>query len=394
MKTARHSLKVAIRSHCGSLCRMAARRRSWGSLRTQRSGRVQASYISPVDGQRYWGPRNYDNRMDAEAWLAGEKRLIDMEQWTPPPEREKKAAANAITVKEYIEKWIDERGSAESTKYLDRLHANKRIYPVLGDTPIAELTPALVRTWFAGMGSKYPTAQRHAYGVLHKVCNTAVEDKLLAENPCKIEMKAAPERDVEALTPDELEIVAAEVHEHYRIAVYILAWTSLRFGELIELRRKDIDDDGETMLFRVRRGAARVGQKIVVGNTKTVRSKRPVTVPPHVAEMVREHMKDRTKMNKGPEALLVTTTQKQRLTKAAFTRSLKKGYRKIGRSDLRVHDLRAVGATYAAQAGATTKELMVRLGHTTPRMAMKYQMASEARDVEIAKRMSELAGRG
>ncbi|AZV00830.1 tyrosine-type recombinase/integrase [Mycobacterium phage Malec] len=369
-------------------------RRSWGSLKTMRSGRVQASYVNPQDGVRYYAEHTYDSRMDAEAWLASERRLIEMETWTPPEERRKKALVNAITVKEYIEKWIDERGSAESTKYLDRLHAKNRIYPVLGDTPIAELTPALVRTWFAGMGSKYPTARRHAYGVLHKVCNTAVEDKLLPENPCRLEMKAAPERDVEALTPEELDIVAGEVFEHYRVAVYILAWTSLRFGELIELRRKDIDDDGETMRFRVRRSAKRVGNKIVVGDTKTARSKRPVTVPPHVAAMIREHMADRTKMNKGPEALLVTTTQGNRLSKSAFTRSLKKGYAKIGRTDLRIHDLRAVGATFAAQSGATTKELMVRLGHTTPRMAMKYQMASEARDTEIARKMSELAGRG
>ncbi|QBP28695.1 integrase [Mycobacterium phage DBQu4n] len=371
---------------------MAARRRGWGSLRTQRSGRVQASYVSPIDGQRYFGPRNYDNRMDAEAWLASEKRLIDNEEWTPPAEREKKAAASAITVEEYTKKWIAERDLAGGTKDLYSTHARKRIYPVLGDTPVAEMTPALVRAWWAGMGKQYPTARRHAYNVLRAVMNTAVEDKLVSENPCRIEQKAPAERDVEALTPEELDVVAGEVFEHYRVAVYILAWTSLRFGELIEIRRKDIVDDGETMKLRVRRGAARVGEKIVVGNTKTVRSKRPVTVPPHVAAMIREHMVDRTKMNKGPEALLVTTTRGQRLSKSAFTRSLKKGYAKIGRPDLRIHDLRAVGATLAAQAGATTKELMVRLGHTTPRMAMKYQMASAARDEEIARRMSELAG--
>ncbi|AEJ92081.1 tyrosine-type recombinase/integrase [Mycobacterium phage HelDan] len=370
---------------------MAPSRRSWGSLKTQRSGRIQASYVHPQDGVRYYAPQTYDNRMDAEAWLNNERRLIEMETWTPPEERIKKKAASSITVEEYTRKWLEERDLAEGTRELYKTHARKRIYPVLGDVPVSELTPALVRTWWAGMGKQYPTARRHAYNVLRAVMNTAVEDKMLSENPCRIEQKAPNERDVEALTPEELEIVAAEVHEHYRVAVYILAWTSLRFGELIELRRKDIMDDGNTMLFRVRRGAARVGQKIVVGDTKTVRSKRPVTVPPHVAQMVREHMADRTKMNKGPEALLVTTTQGQRLSKSAFTRSLKKGYRKIGRTDLRVHDLRAVGATYAAQSGATTKELMVRLGHTTPRMAMKYQMASEARDVEIAKRMSELA---
>ncbi|AIW02930.1 integrase [Mycobacterium phage Larenn] len=367
-----------------------ATRRSWGKLRTIGSGRIHASYIH--DGVRYNAPTTYDNRMDAEAWLAREHRLIEMETWTPPAERQAKKAVSAITVEEYTKKWIAERDLAGGTKDLYTTHAKKRIYPVLGDTPVVDMTPALVRQWWAGMGKQYPTARRHAYNVLRAVMNTAVEDKLLTENPCRIEQKAPAERDVEALTPEELDIVAGEVFEHYRVAVYILAWTSLRFGELIELRRKDIDDDGETMKLRVRRGAARVGQKVVVGNTKTVRSKRPVTVPPHVAQMIREHMKDRTKMNKGPEALLVTTTQGNRLSKSAFTRSLKKGYAKIGRTDLRIHDLRAVGATLAAQSGATTKELMVRLGHTTPRMAMKYQMASEARDEEIARRMSELAG--
>ncbi|ARQ94650.1 integrase [Mycobacterium phage Journey13] len=370
---------------------MAAKRRGWGTLRVQRSGRVQASYVSPVDGKRYYGPRNYDNRMDAEAWLADERRLIECGTWTPPSERQKQAEAMSVTVEEYVNRWLEERDLAPSTRELYRTHAKKRIFPVLGDVAISEVTPALVRAWWAGMGQDYPTARRHAYNVLRAVMNTALEDKLVSENPCRIEQKAAPERDVEAISPEQLELVAAEVHEHYRIAVYILAWTSLRFGELIELRRKDIEDDGETMRFRVRRGAARVGNKIVVGNTKTVRSKRPVTVPPHVAAMVREHMADRSKMNKGPEAFLVTTTQGNRLSKSAFTRSLKKGYKKIGRPELRIHDLRAVGATYAARAGATTKELMVRLGHTTPRMAMKYQMASVARDEEIARKMSELA---
>ena len=38
-----------------------------------------------------------------------------------------------------------------------------------------------------------------------------------------------------------------------------------------------------------------------------------------------------------------------------------------------MHDLRHVGAVLAAQSGATTAELMYRLGHTTPQMALRYQ---------------------
>ena len=54
-----------------------------------------------------------------------------------------------------------------------------------------------------------------------------------------------------------------------------------------------------------------------------------------------------------------------------------------------LHDLRGVSATLAARQGATTRELMRRLGHSTPDMALRYQRAEAERDVAIARAMSE-----
>ena len=53
-------------------------------------------------------------------------------------------------------------------------------------------------------------------------------------------------------------------------------------------------------------------------------------------------------------------------------------------SDLKPHDLRHTGATLAAETGATTRELMARLGHTSPSVAMRYQHAAKERDKSIA----------
>jgi hypothetical protein len=75
-----------------------ASRRGWGKLRTIGSGRIQASYVCPMDGLRYNAPHTYDNRMDAEAWLADEKRLIDNGTWTRPAERAKRETASSISV--------------------------------------------------------------------------------------------------------------------------------------------------------------------------------------------------------------------------------------------------------------------------------------------------------
>ncbi len=66
----------------------------------------------------------------------------------------------------------------------------------------------------------------------------------------------------------------------------------------------------------------------------------------------------------------------------------------IGRPDLHLHDLRHTGATFTAIVGATTKELMARLGHASPDAALRYQHATSQRDASIAKALSALANVG
>lgn len=93
------------------------------------------------------------------------------------------------------------------------------------------------------------------------------------------------------------------------------------------------------------------------------------------------------------DVTLFITTRGKRLSKTAFTKTVKNGFASVGKPDMRVHDLRHVGATLAAQAGATTKELMSRIGHTTPAMAMRYQIAAQERDAAIADKLSGLGCR-
>ena len=213
----------------------------------------------------------------------------------------------------------------------------------------------------------------------------------MLENPCQIKAAGKPPkaRDVQPLSPAELVTVAESAPEHYRVAVPVAAWCGLRFGELIELRRKDVADDGERIVLQIRRAATRVNNKLVVGPPKTEAGVRDVTVPPHVAQQLRQHLVERT--GSGAEAFVFTTTRGLRLSTTAFTKAVKAGFAAVGKPGMRVHDLRHVGATLAAQAGATTKELMARLGHTTPQMSMRYQIAAADRDAVIAEAMSKMA---
>ncbi|HEV8559193.1 MAG TPA: hypothetical protein VGR06_22845, partial [Actinophytocola sp.] len=57
------------------------------------------------------------------------------------------------------------------------------------------------------------------------------------------------------------------------------------------------------------------------------------------------------------------------------------------------HDLRHTGDHLASRAGASTRELMHRMGHASERAALIYQHATRERDRQIARDMDRLIQR-
>ena len=100
-----------------------------------------------------------------------------------------------------------------------------------------------------------------------------------------------------------------------------------------------------------------------------------MTVPPTSARYC-EHTSRITSAG-GAEALLFPGDDSAHLRGDQYRTHWEKARAAIDKPNLRVHDLRHVGAVLAAQSGATTAELMHRLGHTTPAMALRYQRRRE-----------------
>ena len=119
---------------------------------------------------------------------------------------------------------------------------------------------------------------------------------------------------------------------------------------------------------------------------------RNVAVPPHLLPTVAEHLS--AHVGRRADALLFPRRpgDQRHLMHTELTKIYAQARAAAGRPDLRLHDLRHTGATYAAQTGATLAELMARLGHSTTGAALRYQHAAAGRDAQIAARLSELAG--
>jgi integrase len=60
---------------------------------------------------------------------------------------------------------------------------------------------------------------------------------------------------------------------------------------------------------------------------------------------------------------------------------------------LRFHDLRHTCNTLTAATGASTRELMHRMGHSSATAALRYQHATKERDAVVAAALDELIER-
>lgn len=78
-------------------------------------------------------------------------------------------------------------------------------------------------------------------------------------------------------------------------------------------------------------------------------------------------------------------------TRTTLNRHWRKAARSAGLPEgVHFHDLRHAAGTLAAQVGATTRELMSRIGHASPQTALRYQHAAEERDQVVADRIGAL----
>ena len=94
----------------------------------------------------------------------------------------------------------------------------------------------------------------------------------------------------------------------------------------------------------------------------------------------------------GPDAYVFASPTGDTLERSNYRQRLRSpATRAAGLAGLRFHDLRHTAGTLAARTGATTKELMARLGHASARASLIYQHASEDRDRRIAERLDEMA---
>ncbi len=169
----------------------------------------------------------------------------------------------------------------------------------------------------------------------------------------------------------------------YRALVLLATFADMRWGELAGLRRDNIDLDA--CEIRIAETLAQLDKGGLRPETPKSRAgKRTVVFPSEIAPEIRWHLERFAEP--GERGFVFVGPKGGKLRRSNFHKSVwNKARQAVGLPDLHFHDLRHIGGTLSAATGATLKELMARLGHSSVRAAMIYQHATRDRDQAIAK---------
>ncbi|MFF9310771.1 tyrosine-type recombinase/integrase [Streptomyces sp. NPDC014748] len=363
-------------------------RRSFGSLRQLKSGRWQVRYRDPETGQLRPAETTYPTKSDALVALAQLEADITRGQWSDPD-------AGAVNFADYATAWLRDRNLADRTRERSESVIRLHILPTFGAGTMADVTTARVRSWrgkllAAGVGE--PTVVK-AYQLLRALMNTAVDDELIRRNPCRIkgaDRYDVPERPVRSVA--EVFAVADAIASRYRLLVLLAAFTTLRFGELAALRRRDIHLEGLTVSVRRSQAELQDG-RLFDKAPKSAAGVRAVSFPAELLDDVTRHLDQFAAP--GRDGHVFIGPQGGQLRRSNFRDDWVAARKAAGvTSELHFHDLRHTGNTLASTAGASTRELMTRMGHSSSRAALIYQHMTSDRDRAIADRLGAMIREG
>lgn len=354
------------------------------SYRSRRTGKIsitwQARYTGPDGKER---TKRFARKVDAETWLDINGADIARGSWIDPK-------SGQILLRTFAEGWLANRQDLRPTtqaKY--RILLDRHVLPQLGDTRMSQLSSSQVRIWYARLSERHQSTAAGAYRLLATICRTAVDDEVIVRSPCRVKggsTERSPERPV--ATVEEIEKAVAVCPKKIQLAVLLAAWCQLRRGEILGLQRRDIDLLHGTLAIR-RTWSVPANGSPVEGPPKTTAGVRTIAIPPNVMPVLKRHLQQVTAPKNT--AWLFPGEDGHPISPRTIDRAWSQARLTMGRVDVRFHDLRHSGLTWAATTGASTAELMRRAGHATPAASLRYQHATEERDRSLANALGKLS---
>lgn len=327
--------------------------------------RYRVRYRTP--DRRQTDKRGFKTKRDAEAFA--NQLEVDKRRgaYVAP-------AAGRVRLGTYAEDWL---ASKHNLKPSTRARYQVVLRTFIADhaeVALGDINRQLVRRWVAELSVGRSAASVHkTIGVLRQILAMAVAENRLVLNPVDgVELPAVATTEQRFLTLEQLHELAAAAGDHSTL-VYFLGATGLRFGEVAELRWRDIDQ--EKNLISVRRSVTLVDGKFEVGTPKNGKG-RVVSLPAFVVDLLGDGGDPDALVFPDAEGGYMRGTNVRRRWWASAVAATE------GLDGLKLHELRHTAASLAIQAGANIKSLQNMLGHESAALTLDRYGHLYGSDVE------------
>ena len=307
--------------------------------------------------------RGFTSKRDAQLYLAGVEVSKSRGEYIDPK-------AGKRIIGDLGATRLEQRRATLKASTWDSEESAWRVHvqPVWGSTYLVDVRRSDVQAWVARLSRDLSASSvLRAHGILLGILDDALHDRRIPSNPAAgvdLPRKAPAPRHY--LSHEQVEQLAIAAGEHGTI-VRTLAYTGLRWGELVALRirhvnflkrRLSVDENAPTSRGR-----------ITVGTPKS-HERRTVPFPAFLADELAARCE-----GKGRESLLFGDGHNHLRTPSSQDGWFSVAVRACQRADeafprITPHDLRHTAASLAVSAGAHVKAVQRMLGHKSAAMTL------------------------
>jgi len=280
-----------------------------------------------------------------------------------------------IRFKDLAKLYLDlrDKSSLKSSTYKGysyKLHDH--LIPRFGEMWVADITRKMVESYRADLiqqGEHAQVSVADIMNVLRIVLNVAVEWNHLQKNPA-VRLRPMPKilKEVPILEPQEVNLLLRNIAEPWRTMWYTGVMTGMRQGELMALKKTDIDWENDTITIQRSLGRGKVNGEYEWITPKSAAGVRTIEMWAELKKTLQTYLITAPENRYGlvfasPNGLPINANN---MTKREWAEALKQS--KI--QHVKFHALRHTHASMLIAAGADIKYIQHRMGHSSSRVTL------------------------
>lgn len=368
-----------------------------GTIRKRADGRWEGKYTlgyDPKTGKLI--RKSVYGKTQKEVRLALSKIVSEMDSGTY-------AEPSKMKVSQWLDEWLASytMNIKPATRSAYEEHIRVHIKPSLGDILLKQLSTRDIQQLYTNLLKERelsPKTVRNIHGVLHRTLEQAKLLGYIRVNPADAAVTPRVEKkQVETLDAEDIgKFLAAIRGTKYEYPLFVAVFTGLRQGELLGLTWDCVDFEHGMLLINKQHNRVKGDTEFRFASLKNDKA-RVLTVADEVIDVLKLQKQRQESWAaalgngwENPDNLVFTTEFGRYINNKILYQNFKRIAKKLGKPDLRFHDLRHTYAVNSLRAGDDIKTVQENLGHATASFTLStYAHATPGMKRESAKRMTK-----